>query len=137
MSLHASWIHGTALNVESPENLARVGYFGWGADMLVKPGKGSWFHIPLATPVIVSDVRTRVQRLFLLFKSESGRIRNVHFYDASSKIQDFNNVSPRGEHRLTLDGQNTFDLATMHTVGLAIGISFFFQADIGFDTTIP
>jgi len=34
MALHASWIHGNALAVESPESLTRVGHLGNGADML-------------------------------------------------------------------------------------------------------
>lgn len=136
MAMHASWVHGNALTVESPENLARVGHYGWGADMLIRPGKGSWFHIPLPTPVIVGDVRTRLQRVFLLFKSVSGSIRDVHVYDGSSKPQEFNGGVHQGEHRLGLDGQNTFDLETPHTVVWGIGISFYFIADIGFDTQI-
>jgi hypothetical protein len=137
MAMQASWVHGNALTVESPENLARVGHFGWGADMAIQPGKGSWFHIPLPTPVIVNDVRTKLQRVFLLFDAVSGSIRNVHVYDGSSKLQEFNNLLFEGEHRLALDGQNTFNLATPHTVAWGIGISFFFIADIGFDTSIP
>ena len=39
MGFQASWIHGNALTVENPENLNRVGHFGWGADMEVKHGK--------------------------------------------------------------------------------------------------
>jgi hypothetical protein len=42
-----------------------------------------------------------------------------------------------GEHRLALDGQNTFNLSTPHIVAWGIGISFFFVASIGFDTAIP
>ncbi|MGE5444418.1 MAG: DUF6623 family protein [Ignavibacteriales bacterium] len=137
MPMHASWVHGNALTVESPENLARVGHYGWGADMLVQPGKGSWFHIALPTPVITGDIRTKLYRVFLLFRGDSGSIRNVHVYDGSSKIQEFNDLMFEGEHRLVLDGQNTFNLATPHTVAWGVGISFFFVASIGFDTTIP
>lgn len=137
MSLHASWTHGTALNVETPQNLDRVGYFGWGADMAVKPGKGSWFHIPLPTPVIVSEGRTQISTLFLLFDAVSGSIRNVHIYDGSSQVQQFNDLLLEGEHRLGLDAANTFNLAAPHTVIFGIGITFFFIADIGFDSSIP
>jgi hypothetical protein len=137
MALYASWIHGNALTVESPENLARVGHFGWGADMAITPGKASWFHIPLPTPVIVGDQRTKVQIFFLLFKSVSGDIRNVHIYDGSSQVQQFNDLHHQGEHRLALDGQNTFKLAQPHTVIWGMGVTFFFQANIGFDTAIP
>lgn len=137
MGFHASWVHGNALTVESPENLNRVGHFGWGADMSVKPGKESWFHIALPTPVIVSDVRSNLIRVFLMFESELGSIRNVHVYDGSFKIQEFNDLMSEGEHRLGLDGMNTFNLAQPHSVAFGIGVSFFFIASIGFDSAIP
>ena len=89
MGFHASWVHGNALTVENPENLNRVGHFGWGADMQVKPGKSSWFHIALPTPVILSDARSNLNRVFLMFETEQGSIRNVHVFDGS-----FNECSP-------------------------------------------
>ena len=137
MKMHASWIHGNGLTVESPENLNRIGHFGWGADMSVKPGKSSWFHISLPTPVIVSDVRSQLQRVFLLFDAQGGSIRNVHVYDGSSVIHEVNNILFEGEHRLQLDAKNTFNLPNPHTVVWGIGISFVFTAAIGFDSAIP
>ena len=137
MPLNASWVHGTALAVETPANLDHVGYFGWGADMAVKPGKSSWFHIPLPTPVITNDVRTHLHKVFLLFLTASGSIRNVHVYDGSSKIQEFNDLHLQGEHRLGLDAANQFNLSQPHAVVWGIGVSFFFVADIGFDSSIP
>lgn len=137
MALHASWIHGNALTVENPGNLDRVGYFGWGADMSVKPGQSCWFHIPLATPVIVGDVRAKVQRLFLMFHTTEGSIRNVHIYDGSSIVEEMNGLMLEGEHRISLDSENTFNLRRPHTAVYGIGISFFFIANIGFDAAIP
>ncbi|HEX4961757.1 MAG TPA: DUF6623 family protein [Thermoanaerobaculia bacterium] len=134
MAKHASWVHGNALTVESPENLARVGHYAWGADMLTQPGKGSWFHLPLPTPVIVSDVRTTLHRVFVLFKSEGGSIRNLHVYDGSSKPQEFNDLVLQGEHRLNLDSENTFILEKPHTVVWGIGISFYFEANAEIDS---
>lgn len=139
MAMQASWVHGNALTVESPGNLARVGHFGWGADMAIQPGKGSWFHIPLPTPVIVGDVRAQLLRVFLMFSSDpgAGEIRNVHVYDGSSKPQEFNDLHLEGDHRGGLDGANTFNLSNPHTVAWGIGVTFFYQAAIGFDTQIP
>ena len=137
MALYASWVHGNVITVEAPENLDRVGHYGWGGDMAIKPGKDSWFHVPLPTPVIANDVRTKLNRVFLLFDSVSGSIRNVHVYDGSSKVQEFNNLLLSGEHRLGLDAENTFTLSAPHTVVWGIGISFYFIADIGFDSNIP
>ncbi|ADB38697.1 DUF6623 family protein [Spirosoma linguale] len=137
MAIHASWIQGNALTVESPELLNRIGHFGWGADMSLKPGKGSWFHIPIPSPVLVPEGRTKIQRFFLLFDAEGGSIRNVHLYDGSAKIQEFNNLLLTGEHRVSIDAQNGFTLSAPHVVAFGIGISFFFIADIGFDSAIP
>lgn len=137
MKLYASWTHGNALTVESPENLNRVGHSGWGADMSVKPGKSSWFHIALPTPVIVGDIRSQFQKFFLMFDGQGGRIQEVHVYDGSFKIQEFKGLQLNGEHRLSLEGANTFNLTAPHSVALGIGITFLFTADIGFDSPIP
>jgi hypothetical protein len=97
------------------------------------PFKETWFHIPLPTPVIVGDRRTTLQRVFLLFRSDGGRIENVHVYDGSSQIQLFNDLDLQGEHRVALDRQNTFILAHPHTVAWGVGISFFFRGGGGFE----
>lgn len=85
MTMHAFWTHGNALTIETTESLASATRFGWGTDIIMKPGQASWFHIPLASPVIADGVRTRLQRAFVLFKSEGGSITNVHLYDGVSK----------------------------------------------------
>lgn len=137
MPVYATWTHGNVLTVENPASLDRVGHYGWGADMAIKPGQSSWFHFPLATPVLVADKRATVQRLFLMFDAVGGRIANVHIYDGSSKVQEFNSVSLSGEHRTALDGDNTFNLSSPHSVVWGMGISFFFIASIGIDSPIP
>jgi hypothetical protein len=135
MTLHASWTHGNAVTAEGPENFARVGHFGWAGDMQFIPGKASWLHIPLPTPVIV-DKRATIQKVFLLYKAEHCEIRAVHVYDGSGKVQELNGLNLSGEHRTALDGQNTFTLAAPHTVLWGMGTSFLAQASIGIDTTI-
>ncbi len=105
--------------------------------MAIKPGKESWFHIPLPTAVIVGDKRTTVQKLFLLFKIDSGKIRNVHIWDGPSRVQEFDQLDLDGEHWIGLDGQNTFNLAKPHTVLWGMGVSFFFRTSVGFDSAIP
>ncbi|GAA2746689.1 hypothetical protein GCM10010440_39460 [Kitasatospora cinereorecta] len=52
---YASWIHGNAVAVESPESLARVGHFGWRADMSINPGMSNCFHITVPTPAIAFE----------------------------------------------------------------------------------
>jgi hypothetical protein len=138
MGFHASWVHGNALTVENPENLDRVGHFGWGADMVMKNGKSSWFHVALPTPVIVSDARSKLIRVFLMYETEGGgSILNVHVYDGSFKVQEFNNLRIGGKRRLSLDSGNTFDLANPHTVIFGIGVSFLYRAAFAATVTIP
>lgn len=129
MGLYASWTQGNALTVESPENLTRVGHFGWGADMLIAPGKKSWFHISLPTPVLVNSVQSTLVRAFLLFEATSGSIRNVHIYHGGRIAQEFNNLLLTGSHHGGVDATNTFTLAAPPRAALGIGISFLFQAD--------
>jgi hypothetical protein len=133
MPLNASWVHGTALAVESPEKLARVGYFGWGAEMDLPPSTESWFHIPLPTPVIVGDSRTKLQKVFLLCWTNRGIIREVHLWDGPSKFQEFSGLDLEGEHRSQLDSQNTFSLRRPHSVAWGVGISFLFAAGRKFE----
>jgi len=129
MTMQAVWTHGNALTIENPENLAGAVRFGWGTDVTMQAGKGSWFHIPLASPVIADGVRTQLQRVFVLFKNESGSINNVHVYDGAGKFREINGIALRGDHRSNLDGTNTIELPQAHTVLWGIGISFHFQAD--------
>src|SRR5436190_23702344 len=118
MIRQASWIHGNALTVESPQNLAYIGHHGWGTDLGFKPGKDSWCHIPIPMPVIMNDQRAKVQKLFLLFESQEGmgNITNIHIYDSAAHVQDFNNLSLQGNHRLGLDGVNIITLQNPHEV---------------------
>jgi hypothetical protein len=137
MGLNASWIQGNALTVENPANLTSIGHFGWGADMRIKPGKDSWFHIPIPSPVIVANVRCKIQKLFLLFDCENGSIRGVHIYDGPNKVQEFNGLHLTGNHFFGIDASTTFTLSAAHTVLWGMSISFLYIADIGFDSAIP
>jgi len=129
MGLYASWNHGNALTVENPENLTQIVHFGWGTEMLIAPSKRSWFHISLPTPVLVNGVQSKLLRCFLLFRTVSGSIRNVHVYNGRKILEEFNNLNLTGTHYDGVDTTNTFKLANPPSVSLGIGISFLFQAD--------
>ncbi len=128
MAMQAFWTHGNALTIETADNLVSATRFGWGTDVVMKPGQASWFHVPLASPVIADGVRTRLQRVFVLFKSEGGSITNVHLYDGVAKFAAFDGIAFQGDHRNGLDGSNTLELASPHSVLFGIGISFRFAA---------
>src|SRR4051812_28332348 len=122
MPLNASWVQGNALTIETPGNLSSNMHFGWGSDVQIIAGMGSWFHIPVPTPVIVATGRTKVQKMFVLFRADRCSIKNVHFYDGASKIQEMNGLSFSGDHLGALDGSNIFNLAAPHTVLFGMGI---------------
>ena len=138
MLRQASWTHGNSVVVENPENFSSIQRFGWGTDLLFIPGKSSWCHIPIPTPVIMNDQRANVQNLFLLFQSNRGEgsIRQVHIWDASIPVQQFNDLHLDGDHR-GLDASGTFTLSNPHQVLFGMSISFRFQASIGIDSRVP
>ena len=67
MAVTAMWAHGTTLSVESPDALALIGHTGIGKKLIIRENKGSWFHAPVPTPVIIADQRAKLLRAFLLF----------------------------------------------------------------------
>lgn len=133
----AMWGHGTTLAVESPEALASIGHLGWGKELQITPGKASWFHAPIPTPVFLpNSARAKLFRVFLLFKIQNhGDIRAVHIWDGPNKIWQSPNLSIKGSH-LAIDNSNTFNLPTPKVVSAGVCISFLFQAAIGFDSDI-
>ena len=138
--LYASWTHGNAVTVQSPENLVDPDWHtGWGADLLIKPATETWFHLPIPTPVIVSDARSKLVRVFLLFEVDPGMgaIRKVHVWDGVFNPQEFNDLDLTGEHRRGVDGFNTFTLDTPHTVRFGVSVSFLFVAAAGIDSPVP
>jgi hypothetical protein len=133
MGRHVSWVHGNALTVESPENIEATGrHFGWGADLVLLPGKGSWFHIPLPVPAIVNQQSVYLQRTFLLFETEGNAfLKNVHIYDANRVLQRFDNLpGVSGNFTINVVNSNTFVLSTPQKVRRGIGLSFFIQGTL-------
>lgn len=139
MGLTAMWTAGHAVTVETPKNLASITPRGGGIDLSIQPGRSSWFHIAIPTPVISNDVRAKLFRCFLLFESPVGRglLNNVHIFDGPTRIQEFRDLRLSGAHGVALDEGNTFTLSTPHIVLFGISISFFFQAATGIDSAVP
>jgi hypothetical protein len=148
MLKHASWINGNAVVVEEPNNIL-VRHWGWGTEMqfTFAPGvapRGTWCHIALPTPVIINDVRLKVQKLFLFFKTgQHAVIDNIHIYDGPGKIAAWDavpggNISARrsGDHSRSIDDQNTIILPDPHEVSYGISISFTFRP-LSVNTSLP
>jgi hypothetical protein len=139
MLRQASWTHGNSLTVETPENLASILHRGWGTELRFIPGKSSWCHISIPTPVIMDGLRAKVQKMFLLFicQIDEGDIRNIHIWDGPNIIDVRDDIHLSGNHGGGLDDVNTITLPTPHEVIWGMSISFFFQAVIGIESRIP
>ena len=139
MLKQASWTHGNSLTVETPQNLSSITHIGWGTELRFSPGKSSWCHIPIPTPVILDDKRAKVKTLFLFFnvKEGQGQIKNIHVYDGPFRIQTFDNLSLKGKHDDKIDKVNTISLPNQHDVLYGMSMSFYFIAATGIDSPIP
>jgi len=135
--MSTSWVHGNATVVESPGSLSQVGYFGWGADMYVRPGENSWFHIPLPTPAIVDGAAGLLESIVLMYSCESGHIAAIDVYDGPRKLHSFSGLMLTGDHRSAPDATTNYALPAPHAMRFGAGLSFWFLADIGFDSQIP
>lgn len=138
MLKYASWVHGNALVLETPKDIL-VMRRGQGTEMqfTFAPGttpQGTWCHIAIPTPVILNDVRMKVEKLFLLFKTgQHASIDNIHIWDGPTRIAKFDvthgsNYSARrtGNHSLSVDDRNTITMPAAHEISFGLSISFTF-----------
>ena len=132
MARYVIWAHGNALTVESPENLEHQGiHFGWGTDLVLKPGAGSWFHIPLPVPAVVADYPVYLKKIVLLFETEgNASLKQVHIYDGQAVLQEFNNLPGVDGDFTSIGPNNTFVLSTPRKVRRGISLSFFIQGTL-------
>ena len=133
MGRYISWVHGNALTVESPGNLEPGDqHFGWGTDVNIRSGQGSWFHIPLPVPAVVDEYPVYLKQAFLLFKTEANAfLQHVHIYDGARQVQAFNELHWDGDFTTLIVPANTFVLSTPHAVKRGISLSFFIQGTLG------
>ncbi len=122
---YASWIHGHSLRVEFPDDLVVQRPLGFHMLVEGKPGTVNWFHFAIPTPVIVNDVRLRADTVILSFETGSADalVRDVHIYDGSGKIAEFNGVNLTREN-----WYHRFEIKTRPEVwqglGVSIGVTF-------------
>lgn len=148
MLKQASWVHGNSLVLEDQNNIL-VRRWGWGTEMQFEfsPGispPGTWCHIALPTPVIINDVRLKVQKVFLLFKTgQHASIDNIHIYDGPRKIAAWDVVPGTsytarrtGDHSGSVDSQNTFMLPNPCEVLFGLSLSFTFRP-VSLNTSLP
>jgi hypothetical protein len=121
----AMWVHGHSIQNEDP-NLT-VGRIGW-AGQLRHPGTQGWFHLAIPTPVIVTDIRLRVDAAMIQFSTGSqGSIHSLHVYDGGTRIANFDN--------LNLTGTDQFSRFTLPRPSVNWGIGISILAALGTNTT--
>jgi|SRR5664279_1387634 len=152
MALHASWSPGIAfMPAERPSDMVQANGVGWsdvvglrqsgGTTFQGKVGTSNWFHVPIATPVIIAGTRAKLVRVFVMFRCGSPashanndasiagcNVTNVHVWDGPNRIARFGPFNLFDEHRFHLDTSNTFKLASPTDVfwglELAVQVSF-------------
>lgn len=93
--LTASWVHGNAVVMEHPPQedggVFDFNHFGWGSQIVMRPGFSRWFHISIPTPVLLDGTRMKLIRVFLQFSqirgfARSGSIQDAHLWDGQDRI---------------------------------------------------
>lgn len=121
----AMWVHGTSLQIESPDKIARTLRAGFYTEVEGKANTENWFHFAIPSKVIVNDKRLRVGSVMLLCEtlSADAMIRDVHIYDGSDKIAEHSGVNLSGNidfYRFDVPGTPFVKWG----VGISIGVRF-------------
>lgn len=123
MPLHASWVHGNSVTIETPQSVKRQTPRGEGSNIDLHPGAATWLHIAIPTPVIVDGVRVRAERFFLLLSTASGAtITDVHLWDGLHRIRE-QTTTLVGNHS-AIDPFNTFRPLGVYFAQVGMSISF-------------
>jgi hypothetical protein len=147
MPREARWIHGNAIVAETlhpaldqvDERGVPLTYTdivglrqGFGLTYQGNIPSFPWFHAMIPTPVIVNNKRTRLDRVFVLYKTTNPvAVREIHVWDGQRFIKHFDvtrgtgdkTQGPPPEDRSFLEGENTFFIDGNPEVFFGIGIS--------------
>jgi len=123
--VYASWIHGTSMQIEYPERIASQWRAGFYFRVEGKSGTENWFHFAIPTPVIINDIRLRIDAAILRFTTGSADafVRDVHVYDGEVLIAVHNDVNLSGENgfvRLLVPDRPE----VLWGIGISIGVGF-------------
>lgn len=121
----AMWTHGHSMQIEYPDNIAKVRKAGFYMEVEGKPGTKNWFHFAIPTTVIVNDKRLSADSVMLLFEtlSEDAIVRDVHIFDGDARIASHNGVNLTGKagfQRFKVPGQPKVKWG----IGISVGVTF-------------
>ena len=121
----ASWIHGTSIQIEVPENVEMVRRFGFFTRIIGRPNTTNWFHFAIPTPVIQTNVRRTFGPCMLRFSTGGANavVRDVHLYDGEVRVVAHDGVNLSGSQGFTRFGV-AHAPKVLWGVGISIGVSF-------------
>ena len=97
--------------------------------------KGDWVHFPIPTPVIVSDSRANLLRVFVLWTATGDLIpAAVHVWDGPQRVA----ALPAGHEQSAetlIAGSTQFDLPAPIAIRFGLSISFGVQCRVDSDVT--
>lgn len=135
----AMWLHGTAVQVEYPDQLNQVLRRAFHTRIEGKAGTSNWLHFPISTPVVGTyrnvDVLTgwetnwrryKLDKVFVSFRSGSldARVMSVHVYDGPTRIAAFDNLNLYGEqsmHEFVIPGSPEVTQGICVSLGVHFG----------------
>ena len=122
---HASWVHGTSIQVEYPERLDFIRRYGFYTYIIGKPNTTNWFHFAIPTPVIEDRVRLKIVCAILRFRTFSANaiVKHVHIYDGFTKIASHDNVNLSGDQWFRKYGV-AHKPSIFWGLGISIGVEF-------------
>jgi Matrixin/Putative peptidoglycan binding domain len=122
---YASWIHGTSIEVEWPNQLESITRAGFYTYLVGKPGTTNWFHFAVPTPVILDSVRLKIICAILRFRTMSANavVRDVHIYDGFSKIAAHDGINLSGDQWFVKFGV-AHKPEVFWGLGISIGVQF-------------
>ena len=121
----ASWVHGTAVNVELPESIESMRRFGFFTRLVGKPNTQNWFHFAIPTPVVVNDDRKVLGPCMLRFQTGAATtmVRDVHIYDGEVRVAAHDSINLSGSQPFTRFGV-AHAPEVLWGVGISIGVTY-------------
>jgi hypothetical protein len=111
-----------------------------GANPFAGSLKGYWFHFSIPTPVIVSGVRSALQKAFVMWSTGANtQMIAIHLWDGPNRFFTHNFDPNTGSinHSTDLTENKTmFTLPTPHSMifglGISVGVAFLQDSDVTF-----
>jgi hypothetical protein len=150
MPMEARWVHGNAIVAETlhpalahvtSANGTPLAYTdivglrqGFGLTYRGNTSSFNFFHAMIPTPVIVNDKRTRLDRVFVLYRTARHvAVRTIDVFDGQTPITRFNLTAGFGDKTQALpfrEGENSFKIRdrgeqnpeVFFGIGISIGV---------------